>query len=49
MVLDLSGEAHCGAIGMQALLANLLPKPDVDPRHRRLTELEAMVLSREEQ
>lgn len=43
MVLDLSG------VGMQGLLANLLPKPDADPRYRRLAELEATIASREEQ
>lgn len=43
LVLDLSG------VGMQEMFANLLPKPNADPRHRRLAELEAIVKSGEEQ
>src|SRR5205807_5113683 len=43
LVLDLS------SVGIQEMFANLLPRRDADPRHRRLTELEAIVKSREEQ
>jgi hypothetical protein len=43
LVLDLS------TVGMQEMLSNLLPRPEADPRHRRLAELEAMIVSREEQ
>jgi hypothetical protein len=43
LVLDLSG------VGIQEMFANLLPRPNADPRHQRLAELEAIVKSREEQ
>lgn len=43
MVLDLSTQ------GMQEIFEGLIPKPDTDPRHRRLVELEATIISREEQ
>src|SRR5260370_36615627 len=43
IVLDLAG------VGMEWIFANLVPKPEVDPRHRRVAELEAMIASREEQ
>jgi hypothetical protein len=43
MVLDLS------AVGFGSVLSNLIPKPDTDPRRHRLAELEAMIVSREEQ
>jgi hypothetical protein len=35
--------------GMQETLANLIPKPDADLRRQRLAELEATIVSREEQ
>jgi hypothetical protein len=35
--------------GMQEIFANLVPKPESDPRHRRLGELDATIVSREEQ
>jgi hypothetical protein len=43
MVLDLSG------VGMQEVFANLIPKPDADPRRHRVVELEAMIATKEEQ
>lgn len=43
MVLDLS------SVGIQEMFAGLIPKPAADPRHRRLAELEATIVSSEEQ
>jgi hypothetical protein len=43
MVLGLSG------VGLGRLLADLMPNPARDPRHRRVAELEAMIPSKEEQ
>ena len=36
-------------VGMMQVFASLIPKHDVDPRQRRLVELEAIISSREEQ